>query len=152
MKRVLCMLLTLAMLATLLCGCGSKQSKGGGDNADEEVTLVIAIPAAEQKDTVKVVDAINEKLKDLLPNTKVKFLMDASMAEKWPLWMSTQKPIDIAHSGYVAVLEEEVSKKSSQDVAANSIPTPIIVYNIFFIVTCFLIIRLQIKIQHSNPP
>ena len=47
---------------------------------------------------------------------------------------------------------EEVSKKSSQDVAANSIPTPIIVYNIFFIVTCFLIIRLQIKIQHSNPP
>ena len=114
MKRVLCMLLTLAMLATLLCGCGSKQSKGGGDNADEEVTLVIAIPAAEQKDTVKVVDAINEKLKDLLPNTKVKFLMDASMAEKWPLWMSTQKPIDIAHSGYVAVLEEEVSKKSYQ--------------------------------------
>ena len=114
MKRVLCMLLTLAMLATLLCGCGSKQGKGGGDNADEEVTLVIAIPAAEQKDTVKVVDAINEKLKDLLPNTKVKFLMDASMAEKWPLWMSTQKPIDIAHSGYVAVLEEEVSKKSYQ--------------------------------------
>ncbi len=112
MKKVLSFLLILAMATTALTGCGSKEGGTGKDDPDQEVTLVIAIPAAEQKDTVKVVNEINKKLETLLPNTKVEFLMDASMAEKWPLWMSTQKPIDIAHSGYVAVLEEEVSKKS----------------------------------------
>lgn len=112
MKKIVSIVLLLAMLCTALCGCGSKGQSAGKDNQDEEVTLVIAIPAAEQKDTVKVVTEINKKLETLLPNTKVEFLMEASMAEKWPLWMSTQKPIDIAHSGYVTVLEEEVTKKS----------------------------------------
>ncbi len=111
MKRVLSFVLAVAMMGTLLIGCGSKD-KEYSDNGEEKVTLVIAIPVAEQKDTVKVVDEINKRLETLLPNTKVEFLMDASMAEKWPLWMSTQKSIDIAHSGYVAVLEEEVTKKS----------------------------------------
>lgn len=112
MKKILSIILLLTLLSTALYGCGTKNGGSGSANPDEEVTLVIAIPAAEQKDTKKVVAEINKKLETLLPNTKVEFLMEASMSEKWSLWMSTQKSIDIAHSGYVTVLEEEVSKKS----------------------------------------
>lgn len=116
MKRILSMIVALVLLCSMLSGCGSQEGEQGGSasggNSDEEVTLVIAIPFSEQKDTVKVVDEINKKLETLLPNTKIELMLDANMAEKWPLWMSTQKSIDIAHSGYVTVLEEEVAKKS----------------------------------------
>lgn len=112
MKKLISILAIIAIVCTMFTGCGSKSGKVSKDDPNEQVTLVIALPKAKQKDSDKVVAEINKKLETLLPNTKIELLLEASMAEKWSLWMSTKKKIDIAHSGFVTSLETEVLKKS----------------------------------------
>ncbi len=112
MKKFMSLLLALILTATLFAGCGGpgNTNQSYKDDPNEVVTLTIAIPFMEQKDTMTVVAEINKKLEALLPNTKIELLLESNMADKWSLWMSTQKPIDIAHSGYATDLEEEVRK------------------------------------------
>lgn len=112
MKKFISMLMAVAMLCALLAGCGESKKSDYTDDEGKDVTLVMAIPFMEQKDTSTVEKAINEKLEKLLPHTKLSLMLDYSMADKWSLWMSTQKAIDIAHSGYVTDLEEEVRNKT----------------------------------------
>lgn len=108
--------ISLLMLAVMLCGilAGCKPGGGGGagltDNADDAVVLTIALPRAEQRDTAEVVAQINKELETLLPNTKIELMLESGMADKWVLWMSTKKAIDIAHSGFVTNIEDEVRK------------------------------------------
>lgn len=113
MKKLISVLLLLTMVVGLFAGCGNS---GGSatykDDAGEDVTLVMALPWAEQKDATKVVEEVNKKLEKLLPNTTLEIMFESNMEEKWPLWMSTKKQIDIAHSGFVTDIENEVSKKS----------------------------------------
>ena len=70
------------------------------------------MPWAEQKDAQNVVAEINKKLENLLPNTQIALTLDSGMADKWSLWMSTQREIDIAHSGYATNIEDEVRNES----------------------------------------
>lgn len=106
MKKIICLALAMIMTLSLLAGCGNNSSVNTKDT-DGEVTLKIALSGAEGKESSLVVDEINKKLKDYLPNTKIEIIYGAS-AEKWPLWMSTQKEIDLVHSGFFTDLESDV--------------------------------------------
>lgn len=106
MKKIISILLSAIMSVALLAGCG-KGSSSNLKDTDGDVTLKIAISGAETKESGAVMDEINKKLSDLLPNTKIEMIYGAS-AEKWPLWMSTQKEIDLVHSGFFTDLESDV--------------------------------------------
>lgn len=112
MKKLISLVLVIVMLSGILAGCGQKTSSAYKEDSDEEVTLTIAIPWSEQKDFEIVEAEINKQLETLLPHTKVELLLDNGMADKWTLWMSTKKAIDIAHSGYVTNLEDEIRKET----------------------------------------
>lgn len=112
MKKIVSIMLLLAMVCCLFAGCGGSGDKSAGEDSNAQVTLIMALPHAEQKDSKMVLTKINEALESKLPNTTLEILYDSSMAEKWSLWMSTKKHIDIAHSGFVTDLENEVNKKS----------------------------------------
>jgi len=94
------------MFVCVFAGCG-----GGGDDGGE-ATLYWAMPFYMQDDTQKVTDAINEALAEKLPNTKIEFMLDSSMGEKWSLWMAGDKQIDIANVGMYVDLLTEVEKDS----------------------------------------
>ncbi len=111
MKKILALFMAVLMLGTIFAGCGSSGSNFN-DDADAQVTLSIALPWAEQKDAQNVVAEINKKLENLLPNTQIALTLDSGMADKWSLWMSTQREIDIAHSGYATNIEDEVRNES----------------------------------------
>ena len=106
MKKIISILLAAIMSVALLAGCG-KGSSSNLKDTDGDVTLKIAISGAETKESGAVMDEINKKFSDLLPNTKIEMIYGAS-AEKWPLWMSTQKEIDLVHSGFFTDLESDV--------------------------------------------
>ncbi len=112
MKKILAMILTLVAVLSLFAGCAPQDSTDVSDDPEKDVTLVLAFPMPEQKDTQKVVAEINKKLETLLPHTKIELLMDASMGDKWSLWMSTKKKIDLAHSGFVTDINREVLNES----------------------------------------
>lgn len=112
MKKIVCLCLMLLLLCGLVTACGESNTASHKDNKDEEVTLVIAVPSSKQADADKVIAEINKKLETLLPNTKVEFLLDSNMSDKWSLWMSMKKKIDIAHSGWAMDIEDEVRKES----------------------------------------
>lgn len=104
MKRIIALIMAAVLLFGCLCGCGKSEEADDGST----VTLVVAIPWATQRDTNKVEGIINEKLKELLPNTQIKLMLDSAFAEKWTLWMATKKAIDVAHSGWETNLEAEI--------------------------------------------
>ena len=106
MKKLICLLMALLMFVCVFAGCG-----GGGDDGGE-ATLYWAMPFYMQDDTQKVTDAINEALAEKLPNTKIEFMLDSSMGEKWSLWMAGDKQIDIANIGMYVDLLTEVEKDS----------------------------------------
>ena len=112
-KSIICLLLAFMMVAGLLVGCGKKTVDSSyKDDESQKVTLTMAIPKAKQADADKVLQEVNKKLEGLLPNTELEILWESDMTTKWTLWMAAKKKIDIAHSGYVTDLEEEVAKKS----------------------------------------
>lgn len=104
MKRIIALIMVSVLFLGSLCGCGKSEETDDGST----VTLVVAIPWATQRDTDKVEGIINEKLKELLPNTEIKLMLDSAFAEKWTLWMATKKVIDVAHSGWETNLESEI--------------------------------------------
>lgn len=110
MKRLMSLGLAVVMMAGVFTGCGKPGSKEVNykDDEKEQVTLVMALPMAKQKDSDLVVAEINKILEKKLPNTKIELLLEANMADKWSLWMNTSKKIDLAHSGYCTDFENEV--------------------------------------------
>lgn len=113
MKKIVSLFLAALLVLGVLAGCnGSSANSNYTDDESKTVTLKIAFPNAKQRDTDKVVAAINEKLKDYLPNTEIELMMEPDMETKWSLWMSTKKTMDLAHSGFINNLEDEVRKDS----------------------------------------
>lgn len=111
MKKLISILLAVLCMIGVLAGCGGGSNQIPEDDGSE-VELVYAIKWAMQEDTNRVEDKINERLKELLPNTKISLMCDSAMADKWTLWMSGKIQIDIAHSGLATVIPDEVAKKS----------------------------------------
>ncbi len=111
MKKIISLLIAMVFIVGAFAGCSGSKSSYTDDDS-KAVTLKIALPQAIQKDTLEVQEEINRKLESLLPNTKIELMLEEAMADKWPLWMSTKKEIDIAHSGFVTDIEDEVRKES----------------------------------------
>ena len=114
MVKGVALLLSMIMLLSCLSACGSGKKTGTDytDSEEKQVNLVVAFPFAATADIDVVQDKINEELKSLLPNTTIELLCDAAMQDKWTLWMSGKKVIDITHSGYAMDLTTEITKKS----------------------------------------
>ncbi len=106
MKRILCLVMSLLMIACVFAGCGGNKDDGG------EAKLYWAMPFYVQDDLSKVTDEINKLLAEKLPNTEIEFMLDSSMGEKWPLWMAGNKQVDIANVGMYVDLLTEVEKDS----------------------------------------
>jgi len=107
MKRILALAICILLAVCLFAGCG-----GGGADPDKNVTLVWAMSSSKQEDFDKVNEKIQEKLAELLPNTKLELMLDTSMASKWSLWMAGGEVIDIAHAGYVTDIQTEINAES----------------------------------------
>ncbi len=95
MKKIVSMLLLIAMMAALFAGCG-----GNSADTSKQVNLKWAINWTEQKDADKVQALVNEKLKDLLPNTTIEFVWEPTIDTKWSLWMASKAEYDLAYRGY----------------------------------------------------
>ena len=104
MKKFLALCLCFILVVGCLAGCGQ-------DSADpnKEVTLTWVIGSEEPREVDKVLEKANEMLEDLLPNTKLSFVLDSSVASKWSLWMAGGKVFDIAHSGFDTDIQTEIN-------------------------------------------
>lgn len=106
MKRVISLVLLLAMLCACFAGCGSKEDTG-------HAHLIWAMPWYEQSEHEMVEGEINKILAEKLPDTELEFLFDSSLASKWSLLMAGNTQIDIANVGFnSASLVSEIPKKS----------------------------------------
>ncbi|MBP3626885.1 MAG: extracellular solute-binding protein [Clostridia bacterium] len=103
MKKVLALCLSLIMIFGCLAGCG------GSADPNKEVTLTWVMGCSQPKEVEKVLDKANGMLEELLPNTKISFVMDSSMASKWSLWMAGRKVFDIAHAGFYTDIQTEIN-------------------------------------------
>ncbi len=106
-RRLLCVLAVLLVVASFAC-CGGKE----GDDPDEMVTIRWAIFTGEQEDTQMVMEEVNKKLAEKLPNTEIEMILDSSMATKWPMWMAGGDEIDLAHAGFVTDIQTEINNES----------------------------------------
>ena len=105
MKKLLCLLMAVMMLAGIFAGCGG----GNSANPDDKITLTWVMSEAEPTEVKKITDKANEMLETLLPNTKIELVLDNSMASKWSLWMAGGKIFDIAHSGFSTDIQTEIN-------------------------------------------
>lgn len=114
-KKLISVLLTLAMMATLLAGCGSKTDKtssttgtaensGSSDSAgkldtSEQVELTLYIIGTEPNRQQEVNDNLNKLLLDKFNCTlKINWIGWADYANKYPLLFSSGEEFDIAYA------------------------------------------------------
>ena len=109
--KAISLLLAIGLLALSFCSCKGKTTDYSDDDS-KQANLIVAFPFSATADLDKVQDKINEELKSLLPNTTIELICDSSMTDKWSLWMSGKKVIDITHSGYAMELLNEIRKSS----------------------------------------
>lgn len=103
MKKIVAIVMSVLLLLGCLAGCGK------GNDPNKQVTLTWVMGESEQKETARVLEKANEMLKTLLPNTKLDFVLDSSMASKWSLWMAGGKKYDIAHAGFHTDIMTEIN-------------------------------------------
>lgn len=108
LKKVTSVVLVLVLCLGMLAGCG----KSNKDDSSKEVTLNWYFFIGEQKELKRANAYVNELLKDLLPNTKLNLVQDAGFDSKWSMWMASKEPIDIAWTGYMVSMTNEVSSDS----------------------------------------
>ena len=104
MKRLLSAVLTVLMLATVFAGCGGSNSG--------KVELVWASYSRQLEDSKMVLGEFNKQLAEVLPNTSIKMIECDDT--NWQLYMSAKKPIDIAWTGYVFDMQNEINSGSYQ--------------------------------------
>ena len=109
MKKLVSFALAFVLLLGLFTGCGDKDAY---QDTDKHVTLKMVLPWATQSDLSFVMEKVNEKLPDYLPNTQLELICDAAMGDKWSLWIAGKTAFDIAHSGFAMDLMTEIQKKS----------------------------------------
>lgn len=112
-KTIKLLALCMAIIMSAICFAGCSKSKSNiEEDENKQVNLIVAFPFSATEDIDKVQEKINEELKSLLPNTTIELLCDASMGDKWTLWMSGKKTIDVAHTGFAMDLSTEIRKSS----------------------------------------
>lgn len=104
MKRLLAMVLTVCTTAMLFAGCGGD---GGGNN--KKIVLKWGFSGALGcKDDDLVHKEFNKMLDELMPGVQVEFVDQTN--ENWSLWMNAGEQVDIAWSGYLYDMENEIIK------------------------------------------
>lgn len=131
-RRILAMLAAMTMAATtVMTGCGdnnaakestdkvtSESKESQATQASEEelepVTLKYWMGAEETEDAALVVDAVNEYLADVLPNTtlEIEWVSLSEWSDRWSKAMASQEAIDIAWFGWMNSLTTEVEMGS----------------------------------------
>lgn len=126
-KKMLGATLVLTMLVGTLVGCGNQvKSEKESESTDkisgessisevikssesietepklelEPVTLKWYYPGKELEGTPDVIEAFNEKLAEVLPNTTVEFTFVDDYKTNWPMFLAGKEQMDIAWSGY----------------------------------------------------
>jgi len=115
-KKLVSLILCIGLVVGLFTGCGDKEAIS--DNGEQvELHWVFGGPG-KLADSEKVWDAFNEKLKEYLPNTTVKFTVipHADFAEKWRLMSAAQENVDIVWVSWALNLVDEVAKGSYMDI------------------------------------
>lgn len=107
LKKVAAVILSLVMCVSLLSGCGESKEDGSKD-----VTLNWYFFIGEQKELKRANAYVNELLEELLPNTKLNLVQDSGFDSKWSMWMAAGEPIDIAWTGYMVSMINEVAADS----------------------------------------
>lgn len=112
-KTIKLLALCMAIIMSAICFAGCSKSKSNiEEDENKQVNLIVAFPFSATEDIDKVQEKINDELKSLLPNTTIELLCDSSMGDKWTLWMSGKKTIDVAHTGFAMDLSTEIRKSS----------------------------------------
>ncbi len=103
-KSLVALLLALVMLVTCV----------PFSLADDTVTLNVWVGGYKQKDSDRVWEAVNEKLADYLPNTKLNIVPISfdEYASKWSKAMAAGEQIDVAWLGWVHDMQNEVQMGS----------------------------------------
>ncbi|HHV97496.1 MAG TPA: carbohydrate ABC transporter substrate-binding protein [Clostridiaceae bacterium] len=128
LRKTLCALIAVLMSAALfLTACSTKvevSQKNSNSASDtqvmepkmpEPVTLrYVTIGPSKSKDYDKVIEEFNKKLAEVLPNTTVEIepIANSEYKQKWDLMMAAGEEIDIAWTGYLVPLADEVAKGS----------------------------------------
>ncbi len=142
-KKWVALLVAMTMIMAVLAGCGntsndknsgvSSQSKEEVKSTEKEsstetkssevvelepVTLTQWVLGSETEDTAMVEDAINEYLKDVLPNTTVDlvFVPAAEWPDRWSKAAAARETIDLSWFGYRNTLSTEISMGSIQSI------------------------------------
>ena len=137
-KKLWAVLITFTMvISTMLTGCGaeknkvsvssdSKESSVDSEKSSEQstasseseelapVTLKFWVSGSETEDSGMVQDAVNEYLKDVLPNTTVEIerIASSEYGERWSKAMASREEIDLAWFGWMLNQEAEVKMGS----------------------------------------
>lgn len=104
MKRFISIVLSVFVIAAVFAGC--KGSDSG------KVELVWASYSRECEDSEMVLKEFNKQLAEVLPNTSIKLIECDDT--NWQLYMSSKKPIDIAWTGYVFDMQNEINSGAYQ--------------------------------------
>ena len=128
---------TVVMVSACLAGCGaagnveeSKSNVSSESSAEsfttevtstevvveelEPVTLTYWMAATKTEDADMVLDAVNEYLEDVLPNTTLEmvWIEQSEWASKWSKTMAAREEVDIAWLGWLNDLESEITMGS----------------------------------------
>lgn len=124
-KRVVALFMTMAMVATLVVGCGSKTSSEKEDSANGgEVTIKFGIhvadPESQEAVTYKIVQAFNEKYAgtykvefeaaDTEAHSKNMKLAAADGTLPEIFWLNSSEAPEYAEAGYLADLTDFLSE------------------------------------------
>lgn len=118
MKRFLSMLLVAAVAIALFAGVG--QPAGNAAKAElAPVTLKWMIPGFEKEGTRDVIEAFNEKLAALLPNTTVEFVFTGNTWEygdPWNMAMAAGEVADLAWYGWMNSFSTDIPDGTVLDI------------------------------------
>ncbi len=102
LKKVVSFALGIGLAVGVLAGCNGSDTASNDTGDTVELTWMMLGPG-EQKDSEMVWNDFNEKLNEVLPNTKVNFRVypTAEYAEKYKLVSAANEPIDLIWVGWV---------------------------------------------------
>ena len=136
-KKVLALILTAVMSVSCLTACGqevSEEKESGTETSTSEnisveepsseevaelepVTLKwYVMDKSEKEGTADVIEAFNEKLAEVLPNTTVEFVFVSDYKTQWPLLIAGEEKMDIAWSGWSTPFEQDVIDGNVMDI------------------------------------
>lgn len=133
-KRITALLTALAVMASaFMAGCGTGEDTKQPQNSEQQVsvsemtegsteqeeelepvTLKYWMMASKSEDSDLVLEAVNEYLAEVLPNTtlEIEWIESSEWKDKWAKAMASGEKIDLSWLGWMNAVETEVSMGS----------------------------------------